>query len=416
MPGSARFTIAWPTSPPLSQSRRSKPGLPVGNGAASLRVRMRFASVTLQDFRNLPLVDITLTGRRSFLFGSNAQGKTNFLEALGYVTALRSFRAAETRALIGVGRPQAGMAFSIDHETFGASRVTVTLKPDGREVMWEQGKVTRLGDFIGRFPTVVFSSHDNQFLRGAPSLRRRWLDLTLAAMDGAYLTALQSCTRAVAERNILLKQAVRPVRPAQGGQVQGADTGAIEAFEHELAGHAVTLVAKRTAGIAELNEAFRSAHAGLVPESETAGLVYAPDSAAATREEFATLLAKSRLRDMMLKSTERGPHRDDIDVLLNGRPARQFASEGQQRCLVIALRLAQAAYFKAKGGVTPVLLCDDVLGELDPQRRARFWGSLEHDPQVIATGTSLPESEGPSTKLGAGWQILRVENGGVSSA
>ncbi len=356
---------------------------------------MRFAAVTLQDFRNLPLVEAALTGRRTFLLGPNAQGKTNFLEALGYVTALRSFRAAETRALIGLGRPQAGMAFGIEHETFGSSRVTVTLKPDGREVMWEQGKVTRLGDFIGRFPTVVFSSQDNQLLRGAPAQRRRWLDLTLAAMDPAYLTALQGCTRALAERNLLLKRGNR-------------DTGMIEAFEHELAGHAVALVTKRAAGIAELGESFRVAHARLVPDSETAGLVYGPDSAAATREDFAALLAKNRPRDMLLKSTERGPHRDDLEFLLTGRPARQFASEGQQRCLVIALRLAQAAYFKTKGGVTPVLLCDDVLGELDPVRRERFWASLEYDPQVIATGTSLPSDT-------AGWQVLRVEGGTVKS-
>ena len=356
---------------------------------------MRFVSVTLQDFRNLPLVDTPLLGRRTFLLGANAQGKTNILEALGYVTALRSFRGAESRALIGLGRPQAGMAFGIEHENFGPSRVTVTLKPDGREVIWEQGRVTRLGDFIGRFPTVVFSSQDNQLLRGAPALRRRWLDLTFAAMDPAYLTALQSCTRAVAERNLLLKHGTR-------------DTSAIEAFEHELAGHAVTLVAKRTAGIAELDEFFRKAHARLVPDSETAGLVYAPDSVAATREEFAALLAKNRPRDTLLKSTERGPHRDDLELLLNGRPARQFASEGQQRCLVIALRLAQAAYFKAKGGITPVLLCDDVLGELDPVRRERFWASLEHDPQVIATGTSLPVDAGA-------WQVLNVESGAVKS-
>jgi DNA replication and repair protein RecF len=91
--------------------------------------------------------------------------------------------------------------------------------------------------------------------------------------------------------------------------------------------------------------------------------------------------------------------------VLNDRPAKQFASEGQQRCLVIALRLAQAAYFRAKGGVTPVLLCDDVLGELDPGRREKFWASLEGEPQVIATGTSLPESHG--------WQILKVMNGMV---
>ncbi len=355
---------------------------------------VRFSKVTLQGFRNLSLVDLALTGRRTFLCGANAQGKTNFLEALGYVTALRSFRGAESRALLGLDQPSAGLAFTIEHEQFGESRLTVTLAPQSREVMWEQGKVTRLADIIGKFPTVVFSSQDNQFLRGSPSLRRRWLDLTLAAMDPAYLGALQSFTRAVAERNMLLKQG-------------GRDAGALEAFEHEMAVHAVILMTKRTVGLAELSDLFRVAHVRLVPEDESAGLIYAPDTAAAGREEFAALLAKSRPRDILLKSTERGPHRDDLELLLNGRPAKQFASEGQQRCLVIALRLAQAAYFQAKGGITPVLLCDDVLGELDPARRARFWASLDGEPQVIATGTSLPASD-------SGWQVLQVANGSIS--
>jgi DNA replication and repair protein RecF len=362
---------------------------------------VRFSKVTLQGFRNLPLVDVTLAGKRTFLCGANAQGKTNFLEALGYVTALRSFRGAESRALLGLGQPQAGLGFTVEHETFGESRLTITLTPQDRVVEWEHGKVTRLADFIGKFPTVVFSSQDNQFLRGSPSLRRRWLDLTLAAMDGAYLAALQRYTRAVAERNMLLKQG-------------GRDAGALEAFEHELAAHAVTLVAKRTAGVAELGQFFRTAHARLVPEgdpstglgAEQAGLVYAPDSVLASAEEFAALLVKCRPRDTLLKSTERGPHRDDLELVLNGRPAKQFASEGQQRCLVIALRLAQAAYFRAKGGVTPVLLCDDVLGELDPGRREKFWASLEGEPQVVATGTSLPADA-------AGWQVFQVEGGKV---
>ena len=354
---------------------------------------MRFSKVTLQGFRNLPLVDVTLAGRRTFLLGANAQGKTNFLEALGYVTALRSFRGADTRALIGLGQPHAGLGFGIEHEGFGDSRLAITLTTNDRVVEWEHGKVTRLADFIGKFPTVVFSSQDNQFLRGSPSLRRRWLDLTLAAMDTGYLTALQRYTRATAERNMLLKQG-------------GRDAGALEAFEHELAAHAAILFAKRTSGVAALAEFFRTAHARLVPEGEQAGLVYVPDTAVASAGEFAALLAKCRPRDTLLKSTERGPHRDDLELLLNGRPAKQFASEGQQRCLVIALRLAQAAYFRAKAGITPVLLCDDVLGELDPTRRDRFWASLEGEPQVVATGTSLPADA-------AGWQVLAVDAGRI---
>lgn len=363
---------------------------------------MRFREVTLQGFRNIPLATVKLEGVRTFLFGANAQGKTNFLEALGYVTALRSFRGAESRALIGSGQPQTGLAFVIEHEQFGESRVTISFTPQGREVTWEQGRVTRLADYIGKFPTVAFSSQDNQFLRGSPSLRRRWLDLSLAAMDPSYLVSLQSYTRAVAERNMLLKQG-------------GRDAAALEAFERELCTHAVAVTKKRAAGLVELSELFRVAHAGLVPASdpargitaEEAGLLYAPDTSATMQEEFAAVLAKNRMRDTLMKTTERGPHRDDVELLLNKRPAKQFASEGQQRCLVIALRLAQAAYFKLKSGVTPVLLCDDVLGELDPERRKKFWASLDGEPQVIATGTSLPAFDDTA------WQILKVENGSV---
>ena len=356
---------------------------------------MRFAAATLQDFRNLPLVQIKLEGRRTFLVGANGQGKTNFLEALGYVTAFRSFRGAEPRSLVALGQAQAGLGFVIEHESFGESRITITLGAEGRTVEWEHGKVSRLADFIGKFPTVVFSSQDSQLLRGTPALRRRWLDLTLAAMDANYLQALQNYTRAVAERNSLLKQGAR-------------DAGQLEAFENEAAGHAVNVVAARAAGVGELSGYFNTAHSRLVPEARTelAALVYAPDTTATTKEEFATLMAKARPRDALLKSTERGPHRDDLDFSLSGRPARMFASEGQQRCLVIALRLAQAAYFRAKGGVEPVLLCDDVLGELDPARRMRFWSSLDGEPQVIATGTIPPEGD-------YRWQTLQVEAGAI---
>lgn len=357
---------------------------------------MRFAAATLENFRNLPLVTVELAGRRTFLLGGNGQGKTNFMEALGYVTALRSFRGAEPRAVVGWGAARAGLSLVVEHEVLGTSRLTLTLGPEGRVVEWDQGRVTRLADFIGRFPTVVFSSQDHQWLRGAPAVRRRWLDLTLAAMDGGYLAALQGYTRAVAERNRLLKDG-------------GRDAGSLAAFEHEAARHGAGLATARRAGVAELDALLRRAHARLAPAGEAATLVLAADAPAETPEAFATLFARSRARDVQLQSTGRGPHRDDLDLTLAGRPARQAASEGQQRCLVLALRLAQAEYFRARRGVQPVLLCDDVLGELDPERRRRFWAALEGEPQVVATGTSLPED-------GGAWQVLTVEAGRLAEA
>ncbi|MDP1580453.1 MAG: DNA replication and repair protein RecF [Candidatus Didemnitutus sp.] len=355
---------------------------------------MRFASVTVQNFRNLPLVSVALQGQRTFLCGANGQGKSNFLEALGYVTALRSFRGAEPRALVALGQTEAGLGFGVEHEQYGNSCITIMLGADGRTVEWEHGKVARLADFIGRFPTVVFSAQDNQLLRGSPSLRRRWLDLTLAAMDASYLAALQLYTRAVAERNALLKRGIN-------------DAAQLNAFEHEAAVHAASLVAARREGVAVLSKLFGNAHAGLVPEGETATLSYAPDTTAVSVDDFVAQLRKGRPRDALLKSTERGPQRDDLELLLNGRAAKHFASEGQQRCLVIAFRLAQAAYFRERSGVEPVLLCDDVLGELDPERRRKFWGSLTGEPQVIATGTVRPEDDG------TGWQELQVDAGRI---
>lgn len=358
-----------------------------------LAAGMRFRRIKLHHYRNLAWADVALDPHRTFLLGANAQGKTNFLEAAGYVTALRSFRGSDPRALVGFGQPQADLAFTMEHERHGTSRVEITLRPDDREVRWEQTRVEKLGDLLGQFPTVVFSSQDQQLLRGAPAQRRRWLDLTLAAMDGHYLRALQCYTRAVAERNMLLKQGTR-------------DAATYGAFEHEAAAHAETIHSARARGLEEMGQLFATAHARLVPATERAGLVYAPDTAVDSAADFARQLAAARPRDLLLRSTERGPHRDDFELVLDGRPARQFASEGQQRCLVIALRLAQAAYFHRQRGVTPVLLCDDVLGELDPERRARFWAALEGEPQVIATGTQPPAGEG-------GWHCLRVESGAI---
>jgi DNA replication and repair protein RecF len=149
-----------------------------------------------------------------------------------------------------------------------------------------------------------------------------------------------------------------------------------------------------------------AAYARIAPAAEAAGLAYAPDFAQPDEGAFAAMLAAGRERDGLLKTTQRGPHRDDLEFTLDGHPAREVASEGQQRSLVLALRLAQAAWFQERTGVPPVLLADDVLGELDPERRRRFWAALDPTLQIIATGTSLPDD----AALGH-WQVFRVETG-----
>jgi len=240
---------------------------------------------------------------------------------------------------------------------------------------------------------VVFSSQDLQLIRGAPSLRRRWMDLTLAAMDSEYLDALQTYGRALAGRNALLK------RPDAGGAPE------LSAYDRTLAPAGARIVALRGTKIAELAAETTAAYGRLCEGSESAALRYESALQGVSAEGILDLLASGRARDLQMRTTLVGPHRDDLRFEVGGADAGDFASEGQQRTVTLALRLAQAAWFHARSGVRPVLLADDVLGELDPGRRDRFWAALDRESQVIATGTRLPDAA-----LGD-WQVFTVAGG-----
>lgn len=353
---------------------------------------MRLRKISLRHFRNVGFAGLEFTGRLQFLVGANGQGKTNLLEAAGYLTALRSFRTSESKVLVGHGQPVAAITYTLEHERLGETHVLIKLRRDGKELWHDSARVTRLAEHLGKFPTVVFSSQDQLLVRGSPAGRRRWLDLTLAAMDAGYMAALQTFSRALAERNALLKRG-------------GANERELAAFEQTLAPAAAELIARRTAGLAALSATLREAYEKIAGEAEKAGLTYEPNFGDASAESLLARLEAGRARDAQFRTTLVGPHRDDFHFSVRGTAAKDFASEGQQRALVLALRIAQAKWFQEKSGVKPVLLADDVLGELDPARRRRFWSAIDPDLQVIATGTSAPDGE-----LGA-WQRFDVADG-----
>lgn len=357
---------------------------------------MIIRTLTLRDFRNVPCADLSFTGRRQFLCGANGQGKSNVLEAAGFLTALRSYRAPDSGNLIMHGRQEADMAFMVELENLGPERLAIKIRRDGKELWYGATRVTRLADHIGRFPTVVFSSQDLQLIRGAPGLRRRWLDLTLAAMDPVYLGALQTYGRALAGRNALLR------RPGAGA------AGELTAFDRTLAPAGASIVALRAACVAELAAEFTGAYGRLCGGAEAATLHYVSALQGVSAAGIIELLEKGRARDLQMRATLVGPHRDDLRFEVRGADAGDFASEGQQRSVTLALRLAQAAWFHGRSCVKPVLLADDVLGELDPGRRDMFWAALDQDSQVIATGTRLPDAS-----LGA-WEVFTVADGAVS--
>lgn len=357
---------------------------------------MRLSKITLQHIRNLSSASLVLPGRLHFILGANAQGKSSVLEAMGFLTALRSFRTSDSRQMVAHGVSEAAIGIELEHERLGPTHVGIRLKGGAKEVTVDQERIAKLGDFLGRFPSVVFSSQDQQLIRGNPAGRRRWLDLTLAAMDPSYLAALQAYHRALMGRNALLKRA--------------SSDSEIAAFERPLAEHGAWLLQARNEGLQRLSEQLHLAYLRIARLGlrEQVGFRYAPDVEIMGEKGLRDLFAAKRARDMQFRSTLNGPHRDDFEFTLADHLAREVASEGQQRSLVLSLRLAQADWYFLKSGVAPVILADDVLGELDDERRAGFWAALPEDWQVIATGTRLPD-----TGKGA-WKVHTVVDGKIS--
>ena len=357
---------------------------------------MRLLSINLENFRNIEFAALRLGEQSHLLLGANGQGKTNLLEAIGLLAAVRSFRTQDMGALIRSGQTTARIVYGIKHERFGITEVEIVLSQRSKTLILNGETITRMADFIGLLPIVVLASDDIQLLRGSPQLRRRFLDMTLSAIDTEYFTVLRRYHRTLKERNSLLRN-------------ETIDFNTLSAFEKLLAPDAYALVQKRSNGLALLSDKLNQYCTAVCGIDEGAELVYRPNAEFASTEAALSLLQNQRAKDRLFKSTQRGPHRDDLQFKLKGTLAREFASEGQQRGLVIGLKMALIEQIEAVQSITPVVLADDVLGEFDSKRRDGFWNALGAQRQIIATGTTLPVADQTRT-----WQVKHVAQGTFS--
>jgi DNA replication and repair protein RecF len=339
---------------------------------------VRFTALNVQDFRNLPLARLGTGEEPLFILGGNGQGKTSLLEALGLTSALRSFRTSDARAMIRHGQRAAKVYCELEHEREGRLSIEIELRIGGKSVAIDGNPLPRLSDLVGRYPTVPLSSQDIQLIRSGPSGRRKCIDMMLAEADKTAFEALRRYGKALIGRTNLLKR---------------NSYAEISAFEKPLAEAAAEVVAARRKAITELAPLFREAYARIAPENENPELIYKPDIDEDTPEAFVQRFAQARQKDLQRGASTCGPHLDDYDIRLGGKTAREYASEGQQRGLVLALRLAQSHWLHSHTGIRPVILADDIMGELDPARRAAFWANLGQPCQVIATGTEIPAAE-----------------------
>lgn len=345
--------------------------------------------LSIRDFRNLARVEIEPPVEGFVLVGDNGEGKTNFLEAIQYLQILRSFRGALDRELVSFGKP----GFHLAAELTGAAvhQVSVGFVRAGRrkKATLDGVEPARLSGALGTFPAVVFSPQDVALVSGAPSMRRRFLDVVLSLTSPVYLAALQRYRASLARRNAALREgfaydggsstrrAASDDAAARGRQGRRAEDE-VAVWEPALAEYGAVLWRERRRWVESNAEEFRELCLAIgergAPSMRYLGGAEGTDDPEATLREA---LERKRPLDLKRGLTHVGPHRDDLALLLDEHELRTFGSAGQQRTAAMALRLLEAATLRAHAGREPVVLLDDPFAELDVRRSTRILELLD---------------------------------------
>ena len=348
----------------------------------------------LRDFRNYARLDVDFSPGFHVLVGDNAQGKTNILETIYLLATLRSFRGVGGAQMIRHG--QKGYFVGATVVAQGESEIKIYWSAPERKLSLNGQPVKKLADYFGALRAVVFCTEDLQLIKGTARGRRRFLDLLLAQTFPGYLPTLQRYAHALRSRNALLKQ-------------RTLDEVALESFSQELIKLGDEITRLRRELIPRLSPLARLAYRRISNDAEELRLDYQ----SSIKRDFAVELAQSRARERSYRMTLIGPHRDEVQLLLNEKSAAQYGSEGQKRTLAVALKMAQAEYITGLHGTPPVLLIDDVMGELDVKRRSGLLPLLERANHARGQVFMTCTEENWPRELGRDLQRWRVEGGAL---
>jgi DNA replication and repair protein RecF len=383
---------------------------------------VRCEHLGLTNFRNYARLELDLPPGIIVLQGDNAQGKTNFLDAIHIAATTRSSRGAPEREWINWLALEDPLPFAriVAKVRRTASviqiEITTTLGENGNGLtkrMKINGAPRRAVDIIGQVTVVLFSPLDIELVAGSPSQRRRYLDIMNAQVDAKYLRALQRYNRVILQRNSLL----RLVRDRQAKPDQ------LAYWDHQLADLGAYVIDQRRGSVDALNALVQEIHPALTGRQEYLQVLYRPNLGGDTTEPLPPLAdLPKRLLSAIQAACPReiaqgvslvGPHRDDLQFTTDGMDTTVYGSRGQQRTAALALKLAEAQYIRQRTGDRPLLLLDDVMSELDSRRRRQVISSIEPDQQVVLTATDLEDFE---PEFLARATILRVKAGRIEKA
>ena len=338
---------------------------------------MVIKSLELLNYRNYKSLKLDLSEKTNILYGDNAQGKTNVLEAVYVCATTKSHKGSKDREMIRFGCEDAHLRMFIERR--GAlHKIDMHLKNHkNKGVAVDGSQVKRSSELMGLIHVVFFSPEDLAMIKNGPSYRRRFIDMELCQLDKMYLYRISGYNKVIAQRNNLLKQI--------GFQPELKDT--LDVWDVQLADYGKRIIRARRDFIDALNGLTGPIHEKLTGGRERLTVRYEPN---VSEERFEEQIFLQRDHDLMLKTTGTGPHRDDISFYINDVDIRKYGSQGQQRTAALSLKLAEIELVRQAVNDTPVLLLDDVLSELDSFRQNYLLESI-NDTQTIITCTGLDD-------------------------
>jgi DNA replication and repair protein RecF len=387
-------------------------------------------SLSLRNLRAYASLDLRLEPGPQLIWGPNATGKTTLLEAVTLLAQGRSHRTSTDAELVRWGAdymrvegvvgelagkgegserrgesPEPDGTESLTAATAEATRLELTLQTGGRKRIVVNGVPRRPAALADHFRTVLFAPEEMLLVIGQPALRRTALDALAGPHDRAYASNLATYGRALAQRNSLLRQ----IRD------EGGDRAQLRYWDEPFLAAGAAVVIARHHVLEMLAGPLAAAHAEIAPEEERVALEYATNApqraGESPREALARRLAETADKEVWNGTTLVGPHRDDLVFRLGGRDMSTFASRGQQRTAILALKLAELDLLSAVDGRPPVLLLDDVFSELDPLRRGHLVRRIAELPQALVTTTALGDLDPDLRRKARRWQVVAGEGG-----
>ena len=327
----------------------------------------------MQNFRNYELQKVELSPYCNVFYGLNAQGKTNFLESVRFMSIGKSMRENNDKDLVKWGEEFAKMrAVAVKSDVSRTVDITLSrLKPKSLKI--NGVPVTRIGELMGVIATVLFSPDEIAIVKNGPADRRRFMDIALCQLSKTYFYTLQRYNKVLQQRNSLIKSG-------------RADENSLYVWDLQLAVCAAVIARNRKGFVGRLNALASENHAFLTSDKEKLGLVYEGttcESDEETKAEFMRLLRLDREKDLKYGFTHCGVQTDDIKVVVNGVDVRKYGSQGQQRTAALSLKLSEVDLYRDRTGESPILLLDDVFSELDPERTERLIAKIDGVQSIV---------------------------------